>query len=301
MGITDELKDDLRAWGRVWLPDCGQPRLARGTIVIVTEFKNLERAGWERTVGEYYAACRPVTHRLISPLLDAARVTSSSRVLDVGTGPGDVAAEAAARGAQVVGLDFARGMIALAVRLHPEVPFVIADAMSPPFADRSFDAVVGNFTYHHIPDQPLALASWRRLLCDGGCLALTVWDDPRACRMLGLFVDAVAAAGIRSTDDLATTPAMTASDDSYRAQLQRAGFQPTSVTTIGFTIQPVSVDALWNSVLAATVRTSATITNESLDVQQRIRAAFDRLTTEYMTEDGLVVPVSVKLIAGRAS
>ena len=267
----------------------------------VPEFEDLERAGWERTVDDYYAACRPVTHRLILPLLDAARVEAGSRVLDVGTGPGDVAAEAAARGAEVVGLDFARAMIGLAVRLHPELPFVIGDAVSPPFEDGRFDAVVGNFTFHHIPDQRRALASWRRLLCDGGCLALTVWDDPSACRMLGLFVDAVAEAGIRPTDDHAVAPAMSASDESYRAQLREAGFHPTSVTTIGFTIQPISVDALWNSVLAATVRTASTITKESLDVQKRIRAAFDGLTTAYLTDDGLVVPVSVKLIAGRAA
>jgi hypothetical protein len=118
--------------------------------------------------------------------------------------------------------------------------------------------------------------------------------------MLGLFVDAVAAAGIASTDDHAAAPAMAASDESYLARLHEAGFHPTSVTTIGFTIQPVSVDALWSSVLAATVRTAATITRESLSAQQRIRVAFDRLTNDYLTDDGLVVPVSVKLIAGRA-
>ena len=267
----------------------------------VTEFEELEKAGWERTVDDYYAACRPVTHRLIAPLLDAARVTAGSRVLDVGTGPGDVAAEAAARGADVIGLDFARAMITLAVRLHPDLPFVIADAVSPPFEDRAFDAVVGNFTFHHIPDQQRALVSWRHLLRDGGCLALTVWDDPSACRMLGLFVDAVAAAGIRSADDHPLAPAMVSSDEAYRAQLHEAGFHPVSVTTIGFTIHPVSVDALWTSVLAATVRTASTITRESLTVQQQIRAAFDRLTIDYLTEDGLVVPVSVKLIAGRAA
>jgi SAM-dependent methyltransferase len=266
----------------------------------MTEFEALERAGWERTVDDYYAACRPVTHRLIDPLLRAARVGAGSRVLDVGTGPGDVAAEAAARGAEVIGLDFARSMIGLAVRLHPDLPFVIADAVAPPFEDASFDAVVGNFTFHHIPDQHRALASWRRLLRDGGCLALTVWDDPSACRMLGLFVDAVAAADI-SSHDLAGAPAMGASDDSYRARLHEAGFHPTSVTTIGFTIRPVSVDALWSSVLAATVRTASTITRESLDVQRRIRAAFDGLATAYQTDDGLLVPVSVKLIAGRAA
>jgi ubiquinone/menaquinone biosynthesis C-methylase UbiE len=267
----------------------------------VTDFAALERAGWEHTVDDYYAACRPVTHRLIAPLLDAARVRAGCRVLDVGTGPGDVAAEAADRGADVIGLDFARGMIDLAVRLHSSLRFIIADAVSPPFDDATFDAVVGNFTFHHIPDQPRALESWRRLLRDGGCLGLAVWDDPAACRMLGLFADAVAAAGTRSVGDLPGAPVMAAGDEAYRAMLDSAGFRPSSVTTIRFTIRPVSVDALWTSVLAATVRTAATITRERREVQQRIREAFDRLTADYVTADGLVVPVSVKLIAGRAS
>ena len=267
----------------------------------MTDFAELERDRWEHTVDDYYAACRPVTHRLIAPLLDAARVRAGCRVLDVGTGPGDVAAEAAERGADVVGLDFARAMISLAVRRHPSLRFVIADAVEPPFDDATFDAVVGNFTFHHIPDQPRAPASWRRLLRDRGCLALTVWDDPGKCRMLGLFGDAVAAAGIRSADERASAPAMTAADEAYVALLDAAGFRPSSVRTIAFTIRPVSVDALWTSVLAATVRTAAAITRETSEDQRRIREAFDRLTADYMTPDGLVVPVSVKLIAGRAA
>lgn len=268
--------------------------------VRVESFEELERTGWERIVDDYYAACRPVTHRLIAPLLDAARVVAGSRVLDVGTGPGDVAAEAAERGAQVVGLDLARAMINLAVRLHPNIEFIIADAVSPPFGDASFDAVVGNFTFHHVSDQPRALASWRRLLCEGGCLALTAWDDPARCRMLGLFQDAVAAARVQSAELPPGAPLMSASDAAYRQMLDVAGFHRSSVSTIGFTVQPLSVDALWTSVLAATVRTAAAITRESEDAQRRIRAAFDELVTEYLTVDGLVVPVSVKLITGRA-
>jgi ubiquinone/menaquinone biosynthesis C-methylase UbiE len=267
----------------------------------VTDFARIERDGWERTVDAYYEACRPVTHRLIGPLLDAVRVRAGNRVLDVGTGPGDVAAEAAGRGAEVIGIDLAAAMINLAVRLHPRLRFVIADAVSPPFEDGAFDVVVGNFTLHHIPDQPRALASWRRLLRRSGCLGLTVWDDPGSCRMLGLFGDAVAAAGVVSTGEPSGAPAMAASDQAYRELLASAGFDPVAVSTIGFTIRPVSVDALWTSVLAATVRTAATILRRTSAEQERIRIAFDRLSAEYMTAEGLVIPVSVKLIVGRAA
>jgi hypothetical protein len=61
------------------------------------------------------------------------------------------------------------------------------------------------------------------------------------------------------------------------------------------------VDALWTSVLAATVRTAATILRRTSAEQERIRIAFDRLSAEYTTAEGLVIPVSVKLIVGRAA
>ena len=44
-------------------------------------------------------------------------------VLDVATGPGYVAAEAARRGAAVVGVDFSAAMLAEARRHHPAIDF----------------------------------------------------------------------------------------------------------------------------------------------------------------------------------
>lgn len=264
----------------------------------MSEFEVLERAGWQRQADAYFVSCRPITDRLIEPLLDAARVSAGSRMLDIGSGPGDVAARAAERGAIVVGLDFAEAMVTLASRTHTGLTFVVGDAAAPPFADRSFDAIVGNFTFHHLPHQRQALTAWRRLLRPGGWLALTAWDAPAANRLMGLFVDAVAAVGAAHPLEVPTGPPMTATDDAYHEALQAVGFDPTTVGTVRFTLQLSTKDALWSRMLASSVRTAAMVAEQPPEVRERIREAFDRLADGYMTPDGLAVPVSVKLITG---
>ena len=47
----------------------------------------------------------------IAPLLDTAHVSGGSRILDVGTGPGLVAAAVRERGGDVVGIDFSEAML----------------------------------------------------------------------------------------------------------------------------------------------------------------------------------------------
>ena len=82
-------------------------------------FNAFEAAGWEKQVSGYEDFFGPITTRLVGPLLDAAEVDRGARVLDVASGPGYVAAAAAERGAFVIGVDIAEGMISRARRLHP--------------------------------------------------------------------------------------------------------------------------------------------------------------------------------------
>jgi SAM-dependent methyltransferase len=265
-----------------------------------TDFEALERTGWEGKARAYYDACRPITYRLVDQLLDAAGVTVGTRLLDVGTGPGDVAARAAERGADAIGLDLARAMVSLAAEVHPGLRFIVGDAQSPPFEGASFDAIVGNFCLHHMPDRHAALVSWRRLLVPGGRLALTAWDRPQANRLLGLFVDAVASVDATLPAATARGPLVGATDDEYHAALDAAGFVSTHVRDIGFTLHVAGADALWAGVLAATVLTAASIESLAPDVRARVRAAFDRLADGYRIENGMAVPVAAKLISGTA-
>ena len=237
----------------------------------------------------------------MEPLLDAAGVRDGSHVLDVASGPGHVAADAAERGADVVGVDVAESMVSLARRLYPKLEFRVGDAEALAFADGSFDAVVGNFLMLHLGRPERAAAEMTRILGPGGRVALTVWDLPEHARFLGVFLDAVAAAGAGPPEDIpAGPPFFRFSDEREFARLLRGqGLEDVAITTLAFTHTEASADALWEGLLGGTVRMSALILRQTDEMQRRIRAAFDGIVRDYEAAGRLDLPVSVKLASGR--
>jgi ubiquinone/menaquinone biosynthesis C-methylase UbiE len=264
-------------------------------------FNAFEAAGWEKQASGYEDFFGPITTRLVEPLLDAAEVGAGTRVLDVASGPGYVAAVAAERGASVVGVDVAEAMLALARRLHPQLEFRHGDAEELPFPDGSFDAVVANFVLLHLGRPERAAAEFARLLAPGGRVALTVWDLPERARFLGVLVEAVGAAGASSPEDIpAGPPIFRFSDDEEFARLLREqGLEDVEVQTVSFTHSEPSPEALWEGLLGGTVRVSALIVRQTDEMQREIRAAFDRIVQGYEAGDGLELPVSVKLASAR--
>ena len=228
-------------------------------MVDADAFNAFEAAGWEQQAGGYHRFFGPLTTRVIEPLLDAAEVGAKARVLDLATGPGYVAAAAEARGATVVGVDVAGEMVALARRLHPRLEFVHASAERLPFADRSFDAAVGNFLILHLGRPEQAAAEIARVLAPGGAVALSTWDVPERTRLLGVFLDAAHDAGAAP---LASVPAgppffRFADEREFTRLLEGAGLSHVEVETVSFTHRMSSADELWNGFRDGTVRMRA--------------------------------------------
>lgn len=264
-------------------------------------FRRFEATGWEAVAEPYHRFFGPIVARAVDPLLDAARVGPGAAVLDVASGPGYVAARAAARGAAPVGLDVAPAMVALAARLHPGLAFRQGDAERPPFADGSFDAVVGSLVLHHLARPERAAAEWARVLRPGGRLAQAVWAPPDETRLLGVFLDAVQAAGAPPPADLPPGPPFFryAPAEALAGLLRGAGLADVTVRHLAFTYLVPGADALWDGLLAGSVRTEALIRRQPPDTQRRIRAAFDRLVAGYAGDGGLAMPVAVNVAAGR--
>src|SRR5262245_41857151 len=84
-------------------------------------------------------------------LLDWLAPHSAERILDVGCGTGQLSAEIAASGAQVVAVDRSPEMVAEARKKFPELRFEVCDARALPFA-QEFDAVFSNAALHWIPE-----------------------------------------------------------------------------------------------------------------------------------------------------
>jgi SAM-dependent methyltransferase len=146
------------------------PRLDHATVKTKAEkdpvvkrptWTDFERAGWERHVDAYHAFFEPISEQVAPAVLDAVRIMSGDRLLDVCCGPGYLAAAADERGAKAYGTDIAQNMIALATKLHPQCEFRQGDASGLPWPDGFFAAVVCNFGLHHISDPPSSHARVR--------------------------------------------------------------------------------------------------------------------------------------------
>jgi SAM-dependent methyltransferase len=94
-------------------------------------------------------------------------------VLDVGTGEGQVARLARARGANlVVGIDPTRAQIEEAHRRGGGPAYIRSGAAALPFTRTSFDAVVACLVFEHIAELDEAIGEVARVLAPGGRFAL---------------------------------------------------------------------------------------------------------------------------------
>lgn len=99
------------------------------------------------------------------------------RLLDVGCGPGNLTAELAGLVApgEVIGVDVSADVIEAAERDQrgtAGLSFRAADTYALPFEDSSFDVVSGHQLLQHLADPGIALAEMRRVLREGGTLAV---------------------------------------------------------------------------------------------------------------------------------
>ena len=262
-------------------------------------FNRFEQAGWEARAGSY-GFLSPMTRRVGGTVLGLAEVGPGRQVLDVGSGPGDLAAAAAALGADTVGMDVAPSMVRRAATTHPSIPFRIGSFEAIPLGAGTFDAVVGNFVFNHVGRPEGALAEARRVLRGGGWLVLSTWDAPSRNRLLGLVLDAIAASDAPTPAGLPPGPTNFRSDAELRELFELAGFAQVGVTHLQFEAPVATADELWDGVLDSAVRIPPLVTQQASDVRARIREAFDALVEVHRRPDGaLAIPVAVQVPRGR--
>ena len=263
-------------------------------------FRDFERDAHDRLAASYQKSFTPITALAVEALLDAAVVGESCSVLDVACGPGLVAAAAAGRGAQAVGVDLSPKMIDLARRLHPSLTFKIADVVGLPFPAGSFDAVVCNFGLGHFPRPDEAVAECLRMLKPGGRIALAWWDDLERQRLQAVFRDAIAAAG---APPAATGPqghnVFRFSDSTeFEQLLKRAGLREVVIRNYATSFDFADADALWTVGIDSLAVTSSTIANADPATRAAIRRAFDMNVQTYRHDGVLRIPLAYKIGSG---
>jgi demethylmenaquinone methyltransferase / 2-methoxy-6-polyprenyl-1,4-benzoquinol methylase len=170
------------------------------------------RAMFDRIAGIYDRLNSVMTaglhHEWRRRAIDLAALHPGDRVLDVATGTGDLAFEAAARvgpDGEVVGSDFSERMLELArakaggasapgAGAAAAVRFELGNALELPYADASFDAATVGFGARNFSDLPQGLREMVRVVRPGGrviVLEITTPHRPPLSTFFSLWFDRV--------------------------------------------------------------------------------------------------------------
>lgn len=142
--------------------------------------------GFSRTAENYADTMAPSLRTMAVAVVRRAQLKVGERILDAGTGTGVGAAASLTAGREVVGVDAAPGMLAVARREVPGARFVEADFANLPFPTGSFNVVISVHALHFAVDPVEALEEWRRVTVAGGRLSLSV-PGPRAALSVSLY------------------------------------------------------------------------------------------------------------------
>jgi ubiquinone/menaquinone biosynthesis C-methylase UbiE len=118
-------------------------------------------------LADRYDQVIPFFAEFAGQLLDVLDPDPGTRLLDIGSGRGAIAAAAAARGCAVTAVDAAPRMVSLLDAAHPEIDVRLMDVHRLDLPDDSYDLVTGGFVIHLVTDRARVLAELRRVLRPG--------------------------------------------------------------------------------------------------------------------------------------
>jgi SAM-dependent methyltransferase len=221
-------------------------------------------------------------------------LAAGSRVLDAGSGLGEVARDLAGLvqpGGAVVALDRSADVTAAASARHDGGPvdYVVGDLERLDFPDDSFDAARTERALQHMPDPDRAIAEMVRVVKPGGriCLIDTDWSS--------LTADGLRPGLIRETLDFAHG-LMPGRDDaiglSLRRRLMRAGGR--AVRAEPFTIATSDVRTAAELVPIFDPARAASIGV----IPPRLLPAWESSLAEAVSRDELLVALTIWVVAG---
>ncbi len=228
-------------------------------------------------------------------------------LLDVGCGPGTITTDLAQRVApgRTTGIDLSSDVIATAREIQDragrtDAVFEQASVYELPFADGTFDVVYAHQVLQHLSEPVTALCEMRRVLREGGLLAVRdgdhgafAWapDDQRLDRWMAIYQQLTA-----------MNHAHANAGRYLPAWILQAGFRTSDVSSSTWTFHRADERAWWGQLWADRVRMSEFAT-QSLEYGLSTRQELDDIADAFLAwarnDDGLFVLVHVEVLARR--
>jgi ubiquinone/menaquinone biosynthesis C-methylase UbiE len=242
---------------------------------------------------------------LAEDLVEAAGLRPGDRVLDVACGTGVVARHAARQlggGGRVAGLDINPGMLAVARAAAAAEGLAIewreGDAQAVPFGDGSFDVVFCQQALQFFADRAAALREMRRVLAEGGRLALSVFrsiehrpDLAAVAAALERHIGPGAGAARRAVVSLGDAGEL-------RRLISGAGFRAVEIRPIVTTQRFASVEAYLRE-METTAPSTDPVGRLDEPTRRAILADLSTALEPYLTGEALVFPAATHVATAR--
>lgn len=117
--------------------------------------KLTQKVHWE---ADFYDESMSFVSRYGEDIMSWLDPQEGERIVDFGCGTGDLAAQIAAKGVEVIGIDISPEMVERARKKYPQLTFECSDGTSWN-AKQKYDAVFSNAALHWMKDAEAAIAS----------------------------------------------------------------------------------------------------------------------------------------------
>lgn len=263
-------------------------------------FAAFEKSGWEKAAEAYHDHWGALSSQSAVAMLDAAGVFPGTKVLDVCTGAGYVAAKAHERGAIAKGLDFSTAQVTLASRVFPQVDFVEGDAQNLPFEDETFDGVVMGFGMNYLPDPSKATLEAWRVLKPGGKFAFTVWAKPGDADGFGIVLKSIDANSVPNSDLPPAPPYFRFADEREILDLlEGAGFAGVTTSIVPQIWRHKSPDHVFDAFNEGAVRATAMLRSQPEHIREIIRQEVRASVEQLAVGEEFHIPLPAALSVGQ--
>jgi SAM-dependent methyltransferase len=202
---------------------------------------------WDMVAAEYVAVTAPFFRNYADAALRKAELRSGAHVLDVASGPGTLSLLAASQGHEVSAVDFAPNMIAqleqAAFAQQLKLRCQVADGMSLPYADESFDAAFSMFGLMFFPDRIQGFRELYRTLKPGGVAVISSWQPMERFALLSDIYTALKK--LLPDIPFGDGKAPLGEPEEIRAEMTTAGFHSVRTEMVSASAQQPSLEASW--------------------------------------------------------